>query len=233
MRSVTALRDSDKPTPSKRPGDCYKWKETGQCSAGSNCPWSAPHTAANKPAHRKSKAKKGNSRGKGDRRSSNSGRSNSGSRHTSRGSDRSAGGNSSHRSRSQSSHGSRDRDRRNKDTRGRSPGRDKDKGRRAKSPGKGRAKGDKLQPCMRYLKGTCNKSAADCRFEHPPPCAHFKKGKCTRDPCLFLHAAKEKSRTPSPKERAKSPKGRGQARMIRYKGPTERGDTVCDLCGKL
>ena len=48
-----------------RTGVCRKLKKTGKCAAGSNCPWAASHTQANKPAPRERSPEKDRDRSPG------------------------------------------------------------------------------------------------------------------------------------------------------------------------
>ncbi|KAI8889528.1 hypothetical protein K501DRAFT_329029 [Backusella circina FSU 941] len=47
--------------------------------------------------------------------------------------------------------------------------------------------------CMRFLRGQCKKSAAQCRLSHSPNphilphCAHFQKGNCNNPNCPYAH----------------------------------------------
>ena len=50
-------------------------------------------------------------------------------------------------------------------------------------------------PCKWYYKGQCQKGKA-CECWHPPPCVHYKRGKCTNDKCAFLHGAAPKQNLP-------------------------------------
>jgi hypothetical protein len=47
--------------------------------------------------------------------------------------------------------------------------------------------------CLRFLRGHCKKSAAQCRLSHSPNphimphCAHFQKGHCNNPSCAYIH----------------------------------------------
>lgn len=169
---------------SQRAGWCPQWCKSGDCAAGTKCPFASSHTPENKswfakqgqqqqqPTGASAKAK---GKGKGKRSSTPSkerGRSQTrkprknGSRSNSRGS-----------SGSRSSKGSQGKGARPSTPNG------KPKKRTGTSPS-----GEKDRPaCFRWLAGKCTKGK-ECKWWHSGPCADFAKGNCKKGKhCEFVH----------------------------------------------
>ena len=172
---VNAALDTKAEKANVRSGYCTKWCKTGDCAAGSKCPWAASHTHENRSWWSKAGEEKGQvnasakSKGKGKGKKGKNGKARSPS--------------------------PKDKD---KPERGRS--REK-KGRngRTPTPPKGRPStptpkkrgtspsGNKDKPaCFRWLKGTCTDK--NCGYWHSPACRDFKAGSCVKGKnCEFVH----------------------------------------------
>ena len=171
-KSSTLTSGGYPPAANRRPGDCFQMRDTGKCARGDACPYAASHDHLQKDySQEQNRPRRAKSKGRGKGKSRTPSRKPSTDRETQE----------PKTARSQSRRPSRDGKRGNlvegvytstcsrEQSRGTSPSGDRDR-----------------RYCKLYLDGQCTKGGA-CNDWHIPDCRFYKQGKCTPNPCVFLH----------------------------------------------